>query len=229
MKNIKSKLASQILKKNFFGAEDWETIYGLKLTKQSHRQIPNFPWDDKILNAACPFVKDKRVKETHFAFLGLDRLNGEPLNIMMFQELHPATSQPRFYFHPNPWYETKLFANQKTCGLRWYLMSLEIVPNSTGLTYEEQTSILPPEYEVPYAIEEIAKNIFFYRKNRLYINSANWSRCRDVFDCGHVSVGFFDIKGLDIYSTGDRGHGHYSIGVTGSRKWPAEVCLEPSF
>jgi len=65
------------------------------------------------------------------------------------------------------------FANELTCGFRWYLMPLEIVPNSTSKTYQEQLAMLPTDYKVSLAIEEVTKEILYYRKNGIFLNPTN--------------------------------------------------------
>lgn len=219
--SVHQKLARAILgKNNFFGVEEWSTLYGVNFTKKQLREIADFPWNEDVLNAPCPFHKGKSIRETHFAFLGLDCIKGRPLPILKWQELHPQSGQPRFYsYAPDCWYAKENFANKPTCGFRWYLMPLEIVPNSTDKSYQEQTAMLPKEYEVPLAIEEVTKLILYYRKNGIYLNPTNWGRCHDVTSGGRrVPVGYFDSDGLHVgywwaaYRT-------YPFGLAASRKF----------
>ena len=67
--SVHQKLARAILGKNFFGVEEWSALYGVNFTKKQLREVADFPWNEDVLNAPCPFVKGKSVKETHFAFL----------------------------------------------------------------------------------------------------------------------------------------------------------------
>jgi len=218
--SVHQKLARAILGKNFFGVEEWSTLYGVNFTKKQLREIADFPWNEDVLNAPCPFNKGKSIRETHFAFLGLDSIKGKPLPILKWQELHPQSGQPKFYsYAPDCWYAKENFANKPTCKFRWYLMPLEIVPNSTDKTYQEQTAMSPKEYEVPLAIEEVTKLILYYRKNGIYLNSANWGRCQDVPSDGYrVHVGRFGRDGLGVGSDWD-GYRLCSIGLAASRKF----------
>ena len=70
--SIHHKLARTIMGKNFFGVEEWSTLYGVNFTKKQLREVAEFPWSKDILNAPCPFHNCRSIKETHFAFLGLD-------------------------------------------------------------------------------------------------------------------------------------------------------------
>jgi len=214
------KLARVILGKNFFGFEEWSSLYGVNFSNKQLREVAEFPWSEDVLNAPCPFHKGKSIKETHFAFLGLDAFKGKPLTILKWQELHPDSGQPRFYsYTPDNWYSKEKFGNEPTCEFRWYLMPLEIVPDSTNKTYSGQTAMLPVDYEVPLAIEEVTKVILYYRKNGIYLNPTRYGRCQDVSSDGHrVDVGYFDSGGLDAndYWGDDR---YYYIGLAASRKF----------
>ena len=137
------QVARAIMGKNLFGVEEWAALYGVKFTKKQLREVAEFPWGEEVLNAPCPFVKGKTIKETHFAFLGLENVNGKPLTILHLQELHPQGSQPKFAsYAPNSWYFNQVWATNETAKFRWYLMSLEIVPNSEDKNYQEQAAML---------------------------------------------------------------------------------------
>ena len=205
--------------KNFFGIEDWTSLYGAKFSQKQLRQVTQFPWGEDVLNSPCPFTKGKTIRETHVAFLGIEKLNGEALSILKFHQLHPATGQPRFYFANNPWYASETFAAQPL-SFRWHLLLREIVPNSESKTFEDQQKMLPAEYEVPTAVAETAKNILVFRKSGVYSNSNRYARCQEKTSAGdRVSVGGFGWYGLNVggYWVDDR-HGH--IGVGAARKLP---------
>lgn len=222
--SVHHKLARAIMGKNFFGVEEWLALYGVNFSKKQLREVAEFPWSEDVLNAPCPFYKGKSIKETHFAFLGLNNIRGKPLTILKWQELHPDSSQPKFYsYAPDNWYAKEKFGNEPTCGFRWYLMPLEILPNSTNKTYQEQVAMLSAEYEMPLAIEETTKDILYYCKNGIYLNPTSYGRCQDVASDGYrVYVGDFDSKGLiiDLWSDGSRSGG---IGLAASRKFPVQI------
>lgn len=218
---IKTFLAARrvkaIMSPNFFGAEHWQDFYGIFFNQN---EIPHFPWKKEVLDSPCPFVKGKSVKETHFAFLGIPSINGKPLTILEWHKLHPAWSQLRFHsYAPNTWYANHYFAETTTLSFRWYLMPLVIVPNSTDKTYQKQVAMLPTDYEVPYAIEEITKFILFHRKNIKYPNTSHVGRCQDAIIPvdGCVDVG----RGPNLlieHHLGDEAFIY--IGLAASRKLP---------
>lgn len=207
------RIVRAIMGDRIFGPEEWSALYGARLLKR----IPAFPWSEEVLKSPSPFHKGKTVAETHFAFLGLAKLNGKPLNIMRWRELHPATGQPRFY-SDNPWYGRETFATDTTCEFKWYLMSLDIVPNSERKTYQEQLALLNQDYEVPTAIAEVTKDILAFRKTGTYPKHNRYGRCIDVSSVGYrVDVGYFGRDGLGVDRCWDDDRG-VIIGLAAARK-----------
>jgi len=210
--SIYHERARSIMGKNFFGVEDWLTLYGVKFSNRQLREVADFPWDENILNAPCPFVKGKSVKETHFAFLGTDSIKGKPLTVHRWQELHP-----KYFYTSEIWYEKEKFANESTCSFRWYLMPLEVAPNFIAKTYTEQIAILPVEYEVPLVVEEATKLILYYRKDSTRLNIEQPGRCQDVSDGYHLGVGHRDTYELLLTHIKDDCRYSY-VGLALSRK-----------
>jgi hypothetical protein len=231
--SVSHRIARMLLGKNFFGVEEWSKFYGVSFSKEQLQPVVNFPWSRDILDAPCPFVRGKRIKDTHFAFLGLDYLNDEPLTILKFHKLHPEYGEPRLFYYTNKtmWYGTHKFSTEVTCGLRWYLILKETMPDSGDKTYEKQMTMLPPEYEIPSACEYVTHHILYYRKNGIYLNLypgprklASLGRCRDIVywnaDSSHVLVGAFGHNGLMISADWHCSH-YYSYGLAASRKLPS--------
>ena len=222
--SIESRLARLVLGRNIFDDADWMSYYDAKFTKKQFREAGKFPWGEDILNSSCPFNSDKLVKDTHFAFLGLTAINGSPLTVAKWLELHPATGQPKFYFNNDPWHVGQPHTDVATMQLRWYLMLKDIIPDSTSKTPEEQVAMLPPEYEVPSTIAEVTKDILVFRKTDVRPNPSHWAACTertvktDKVSAGHVScVGIFDGDGLSVdYCYGLRDD---VVGLGASRKF----------
>lgn len=180
-----------------FSADDWQWHYASHLSDE-----PACPWGTDILNAPCPFHKGKTVGETHFLFLGCSQRHlpwkAVKLTIMGWYEANrlplacPMGERLLYQASQDPWYRNELCATQETCSYRWYLMLKEIVPGTLGKTYAEQVKMLPPEYEVPLAVEEVAKNILYYKKTLRWKKEINGKSCclgfgrrlnRAVFAC----------------------------------------------
>ncbi|QQG45422.1 MAG: hypothetical protein HYW89_00595 [Candidatus Sungiibacteriota bacterium] len=217
--SIHQKLARAVMGKNFFGVEDWSALYGVNFSQKQLRQVAEFPWGEDILNSTCPLC-DKVVKDCHFAFVGLDRINGKPLTILKLQELHPATGQPKFgSYAPSAWYSEQKFARETTMSFRWYLLHQNIVQKSEDKTYDEQVRMLTADYEVPSAMTEATKDLLVFRKTGNFVNLSRYARCECVTSGGRrVYVGYFDECGLNVYYYWDDRR-HYYIGLAASRKF----------
>jgi hypothetical protein len=178
--------------------------------------VGDFPWSDVVLNSPCPFNPDKMVRETHFAFVGLDHVT-----IAELQKLYPQSGQPRFYSYEDSWYVyvKEKFATKTTLALRWYLLLKDIVPGSENRTFEEQQAMLPREYEVPSAVAETAKNLFVFQKTGKHANPNRYARTADLDSVRHrVVVGYCDAKGVDVSYWRDDDRDDV-VGVSMSRKF----------
>lgn len=200
-----------------FGVADWQKPHpGVVLTPKQIAEVAQFPWSDKTLNAPCPFHPGKMIRETHFAFVGLDHVT-----IAELQKLYPQSGQPRFYSYMagDAWYKDEKFANKVTLKLRWYLLLKDIVPNSENKTFEEQQAMLPGEYEVPSAVAETAKDLFVFQKTGSHANPNRYARTADLGSGrSRVYVGSCDARGVYVHDWrgDDRGDG---VGVSASRKF----------
>ena len=188
--------------KNFFGQEEWTKFFGEKVQLAT---IPEIPWSQSEL-------ENPGINQKHFLFLGLNCLDGEPLNLPIWRELYPGENHPKFYLD---WYLTHDFA-EKTCGLRWYLMPVGIVGGSNNLSYDRQVAMLPDKYEVPQTSARVAANILYYLLNKKYLDTNYWARTSDEFGGFRVSVQGDSDFGLGVYDW--HVDAHDRIGVSASRK-----------
>jgi len=213
-------VARSVLGRHFFGADEWRPTYGIRLGQHTHKHgLTTFPWGLDVLHARCPFTPGRKVCETHFAFLGLPRFRGHPFTIARYREVWLNHDQPRF--QPNrrnfSW-EREPFSARATCSLRWYLMPLNVWTVSRGKTYEEQVAMMPVEYEVPLAVEEVTKLILYFMRTRSYLDPEAFARCRELTSDGdRVLVGGFDQTGIAVSSWTDD-YQAWSMGLALSRK-----------
>lgn len=198
-----------------FGIADWQKLYGITLTPKQIASVANFPWSDKTLNEPCPFNPGKMVRETHFAFVGLDTVS-----IMELQKLNPKATEPRFAsYAPESWYSKQDFATIVMLKFRWYLLLKEIVPGSENKTFEDQEKMLPKEYEVPTAVEEVAKDILIFKKTGIYVNPNRYARTASLGSGGvRVYVGYCGADGVDVDDGWGGGRGD-RVGLSASRKF----------
>jgi len=173
-------------KKNFFGPNEWVKFFGKKFQLVTVPEIPRSQSE----------LENPEINQEHFLFLGIDRLDGKPLNLPTWHKVYSGENHPKFY---SDWYLTHDFA-KKTCGLRWYLMPVGIVEGSNSLSYDRQVAMLPSEYEVPSTIERASANVLYYLLNKKYLDTDYWARTDDRSDGGdRVYVQGYSDVGLDVY------------------------------
>ena len=204
------KEAKEILgEKNVFGPEEWKKFFGDKVnfTPEELAKIEKLPWSTAIL-------KKPGIDQEHFLFLGLDRLDSTPLNLLTWHKVYSGENQPKFYLD---WYLSHKFA-QVSCELRWYLMPVGMVEGSNNLPYDRQVSMLPSEYEVPSAIERASANVLYYLLNRKYLDPDYWVHTDDESNgCNRVDVQGLSALGIRVYFCFEDMRS--SIGVSASRKF----------
>jgi hypothetical protein len=199
------EVAQEVMgKKNFFGPNEWTEFFGEKVQIAT---VPEIPWSQAEL-------ENPGIKQEHFLFLGLDRLDGKPLNLPTWNKVYSGEYHPKFYLD---WYLTHDFA-KKTCRLCWYLMPVGIVEGSNNHSYDQQIAMLPSEYEVPSAIERVSANILYYLLNRKYLDPDYWARTNDKSYSGdRVLVRGNSYDGLVVYVWRDDADSYG--GVSASRKF----------
>ena len=141
-----------------FAALEWVAVYGRAPGTKAMDQVGDFPWDMKVLRD--PEKLHLMAAETHVAFLGLDRLKGEPLTIMRWQRLYPKLFALRVH-GSSPWYAGgEFFFTQNPLRLGWHLMRSQPLfgYEVKGVTVENS---LPPNCNLPSAIEEVSRLILF--------------------------------------------------------------------
>ncbi|HVN26699.1 MAG TPA: hypothetical protein VMT99_03555 [Candidatus Paceibacterota bacterium] len=198
-----------------FAVADWTAHYRIALTPEEISSLGSFPWSDATLNSPCPFNPGKMIRETHFAFVGVDTIT-----MMELQRLNPQATEPCFYsYAPDAWYSKEKFANKVKLGLRWYLLLKDIVPGSENEMFDEQTAMLPKEYEVPSAVVETAKDLLIFKKTGKYVNPNRCARTSD-FDSGgfRVVVGCCDAEGVVVNGLWDDSRND-DVGVGACRKF----------
>jgi len=205
---------------NFFGIEEWTSLYGVTLPDKKLRTVAKFPWDKEVLAGVCPFYPKKKIHETHFAFLGMKVIGSAPLTINHLQTIHPADGQPRFSsYPPDSWFTSHNFAVKITCELRWYLALKEVVPGSTSKWWNDQLAMLPPEYEPPTGIMEVTKDLMCYKKHQVYPNQDVYARCDSLTtNDNRVDVGDCNPSGVDVSGWNDEPRSY--IGIGAFRKLP---------
>lgn len=164
--------AKEILKNNFFGIKEWAMVPGTALTDVNVDVIRDFPWSMDVLKSPDKWEPEKTIAQTHFGFLGKPTFFGDKLTLRQWHymistrllgpiyTLRINQSDQRIWFYEEEWPDFDY------CDLRWYLIRLIPVKQFKGLTFEKQSSLIPPEYEIPCVIDEFTKFILHYLKNK---------------------------------------------------------------
>lgn len=184
--------ARRVMKANFWGVEEWEEFLGVKF---DHLFIPPICFSRRLLESPYPFLNDRQVKEVSFLFLGLEKLNKEPFNLIRWHQLWPKLGAPAFY-DTNESYQNRYFAKTAVCSFRWYLMPIAILIEDLK-TWPEQIKVLSNYqnvFAVPSTIEVVTAYILYYWKNGLteknYSGQQLWGRTRDmIYSNKRVVVG----------------------------------------
>lgn len=163
-----------------FGPKEWTAYFGVTWPAGQLRRIPDFPSaaESRLLDSNCSILPGRLIRETSFAFLGLDQIDGEPLTIEKLHEMLPEPGQPHLYLYEpprhefgrpvhveSPWYirGRYAFAVEKTCEFRWYLMPLYPLLTNRHKPVQEQLAAIPSGYEWADAVVELVKRVLFFR------------------------------------------------------------------
>ena len=156
------EVASTVMGMHFFGPEEWKQYFDINI---SENEIPPFPWDEWVLRLPCPLtpgVVSKQVKDSHFAFLGINAIGGVPLDVRKWYkttkapEWGIALERVLFYDDIDGIWQILGGVEPQTCSFRWYLMPIE--PPFVGEIYQHQRkSIVSSGYDGVAPIVEITK------------------------------------------------------------------------
>lgn|GEM_PF-2438244 len=201
--------AQKIMLENFFGLNDWEHFFGLKLTKEQLLSIAEFPWNEKVLYSRDPFTPGKTVRETHLAWLGMEEIKCKPLTMRVWDGLaygkieapHDFGKVNVRFWGDDPDFKREYdmeFAETTTCEFRWYLTPIVFPRKFMQRDFLTQRKMIPPGYRMGSAIEEFTKNALYTIKHRFmkgsthedWFNKGKFVRVADVQPgAGHVSIG----------------------------------------
>lgn len=212
-----------------FDGSDWQRYYAATLTRKELRRAEGYAYIRELLYQPCPFYPDKKIKDTHFAFMGITHLNGAPLTIAHWLTIHPYEDVLNIFAQRVDNDSDQPYVQETTLQPRWYLVLQEVVPGSCGKNAEEQSSLLPAEYEVPTAITQVTKNILTFRKTGYRGYADETARCveRTVKTTGMYSrpgrspeISNLHHGGMWTSSSGTTAYEHLGIGA--SRIIPVE-------
>lgn len=127
--------AREILGNDFLGPEQVQQVFETALTPD---QIPALPYSREDL--------EKAKERGEMLVLRIDKdVDGHPLTM---ERIHTLLERPSIQagkgkiLHKVDWYINEPFFKVDTAGLEWKLVSKEVLPDSTGKNYIDQTKVL---------------------------------------------------------------------------------------
>lgn len=214
------KDARKIMGNNFIGIDEVATYLRISISKKSRSLLQEVPYSKLTL---------QELKESHILFPGIPENHyGKPITIVNIRNLIGANSDIQPCFYPQHWYDDEIFAKNKTCSLRWYLIRKSIIENSSDKTYGVQETMLADNEERASAVEVVYLTILNYYCNgslRLFESEKVW--CHDgTHDYTKVWVGRFNRVGLVIGAHNPK-QLNTGIGIISSRRPDFCIGLSP--
>jgi hypothetical protein len=229
------RLMNTQMKTMAFGSEKWSTYFG-----NVSEPFPPPAELLKLMNTQCPFWPDKKVFETHMAYLVPASIEiktvkeGDPpvkINLS-FKEWGEMVKKP-ISGHPTK-YEyvwQQILTDHGDVHVTkpyWALMTRDVIPGSRNKTYpEQQKHVEEMGYEVPDILSAAigiqqeyvsTGKILYGRSTPENPNQWTYTRCKEQSGGFQTIVGGLAASGLDVdYYCDDYVSAH--IGVAGLRKF----------
>lgn len=243
--SVDSMMLRVIMGNNIFGVEEWEEFYGVKFSPEDAERLKQCPWGKHVLKGPCPFADPrwpKRLKETHFAFVGCTSLDDQPLTIRRWYERSLTGGTHGYTFFPRAC-QHESFANlplnaEQTPEVRWYLMPIKGAVHNycdycDGGDCDGQMARLDANYMVPSAVEAVTMCLLYYTKTQQLALPYDFVRTSSIPREGtrimigtEICTGTEGDHGMKIENPGLRIHvvendkAWIGYGMAGSRRLP---------
>ncbi len=194
--SISQQRAREIMKENFFGAEEVAEHLGFLLNNEELSEIAKVPFSEKRL---------QECKDTYILFLGVDHdRTGKPLTILRLSEIF----SDEFYW--KDWWKKEEFATKETPKLQWYLVRKSILEESRFKTFSQQEKLLKKnEYRERAVV--YAYRMLLIHKTRGESLLEGWVMCKDLTSSNErVGIGYY-IGGLQFFHRSDNDSGQYLV------------------
>jgi hypothetical protein len=211
------------------GEIEWRHYFG------EVEPAPDLPKDMvTILDSACPFWPDKKVRDTHLLALIPATVDGKPFTLNLLGKLieHPKNGGHETRYRCYNGRIQPQIATEPLTASYWLLMTRDVLPGSRSRRYVDQKKLVVGHasrtglpYEIPEALEAATAILTHHVRHgeRLYGDSPwIWTRCQKLIrypsDEYPAVVGGFESSGLrvDIF---DYGRNDFYVGVAGCRKF----------
>jgi hypothetical protein len=161
-----------------FGPADWQKYLGVSVPGG----LSEPSWKPEILDLPSPEHEIQEVRQTHFAFCGLDQANNEAVNLLFWEKSFPdkvtfaLASLAEMNFAKRP------LSNS------WSLSLIGALPESEGKSFSAQVNTIPEGYQVTSAIEEVSKYLLYWVKYGKMPEIESRIRCFDIGQSGYNVV-----------------------------------------
>lgn len=178
--------AREIMGKNFFGIPEAMKHFGVNPTRRQLAILREIPFTPEELM----MCKDTHILVAVFP-ISINEIRGKVAN------------NTKTLFYKQDWYDKQVFANDKG-EPSWQLILKTPTANSTNKNWSEQQPLITSDEEVPTAQVMVYAIIGHYLNTgerlfeKVYVRTSSLGS-----DGNHVSVGFFDDKGLSVSSYWD--------------------------
>jgi NLR family CARD domain-containing protein 3 len=221
----------RLLALKVLGEVEWKYYFG------EVAPAPDLPQDMvTILDSACPFWPDRKVRDTHLLVLIPAKVNGQPFSLNLLRELiqNPKAGGHRAEYR---YYDSSVqaqFGAASPAASYWLLMTRDILPESRNKSYRSQQKIVAAHvsrtslpYEMPKALEAATAILTHHVRDGERLYSAHPWTCtycqewiRHQFNAYPVVVGGLASSGLSVDSNCDcYGYEDYGKGVACCRKF----------
>jgi hypothetical protein len=198
------------------GEIEWKHYFG------EVEPAPDLPTGvNDILDSACPFWPDRKVRDTHLLVLIPATVDEKPFTLNLLRELiqHPKNGGHKTEYEYYDEDTKAQFGNKSPGQSYWLLMTRDVLPESRNKMYAEQKKLVAAHasrtglpYELPKALEAVTAILTHYVRNgeRLYGDSPwTYTRCQELIlyesegdpdESGKYPavVGGFESSGLDV-------------------------------
>lgn len=183
-----------------YSPADVERVFGVTFTSEQRTALENIPFSDEVLKACAG---------THMLFPGFG------LSLLDIR----AKFSDLFYTKTGGWYaEARETFSRETAPIRWQLLRMDPIPDSFSKNWNEQTTLLLADEEVPTAATVAFATMLHHNMSGVRLFERTYVRVSDVDADGfRVNVGSFDADGLvvSIYWDDNRGD---VLGLSSARK-----------
>lgn len=164
-----------------YSIEDVESAFGFEYTTEQKASLATIPFSKETLKACAG---------THILF------PGAPLSLLDIREKKADLC----YSQSGGWYaEARETFSRETVPIRWHLLRMEPVPASLNKTWNNQTTLLQPDEEVPSAATVAFATMLHHNMSGVRIFEPTYVRVSDKnADGNRVYVGDFGAGGFYV-------------------------------